>query len=333
MTGLSIATSFLSPSLARDSARIRDQIMTASNELASLQVSDIGKKIGGDYTHLAAIDFELSRMQAYKTIADQSNLYAGGVQTALEKIDSEATNLAKSIMGSHGSGLENTRATILAAGSAAFEGAVGALNTQIGGRYLFSGNAFNTAPLPDANRIVEILQAEVAGISDPVDFEAAIDTWFYDPAGFSALYAGGLTGAVTKLSNDLSVDLSVSAVDARIIDTIKDLAKISVMHGGGLSGSPESQVEILISSAGTLIASAQDRIDLSAQFGLVHASVEKIRLGSSADIAILETSKMSISSIDPYDASVKVLDFENQMKTIYEVTGRLAALRLTDYLR
>ncbi len=333
MTILSIGDLSQSFMMRRQTGTLKDALQTLSQEMTTGIVSDSTRATKGDFSQLNAVTASITQLTSYSTATNEASLYAGAMQTALGVVGDLATGLSSALL----QGVTLVQAdTIDILGHDAegrFKTAVSALNTRLGDRALFAGVATDRNALADPETILTALDGVISGGLTVGDVTTAIDAWFSSPTGFSAIaYLGGTPLDALPISSGEVADLSITAADDGLRDTLKGLATAAMLNRGAFSGQPEARAQLAQRAGETLLAAQPKRINTAAALGLVEARIAETATRNANERSSLELARNAIVTVDPYETATRLQDAQNQLETLFAVTARLSRLSLTDYL-
>jgi flagellar hook-associated protein 3 FlgL len=332
MTRISVGDASLTNILARQGAELRSQIQRASQEVATGKPTDIGQALRGDFSPLLAIDASLSRLAAYKSSATDAAFQVAAQQSAIAGLSSLASGITMTLLGSRDFPTPAQVNTVAADARGRLASAVGLLNTQASGRAVFSGVATDTAPLGSADDILTALLSAATGATTAGQVAAAVTTWFADPLGYEAFYLGGASLSAAPIAPGEAAEMSTTALDPTIRDTLEGFAMAALIDRGVLAGNPEERAR-LAQTAGQKVHTTEDgRITLAARIGVVEAQVEAARTRNGAEETALGILRSDIGSVDPYEAATRLETVRAQLESLYLVTARVSRLSLVEYL-
>jgi len=211
--------------------------------------------------------------------------------------------------------------------------AIGLLNTQASGRAVFSGVATGTVPLGALEDMLTALQAAAAGATTAGQVTAAVNGWFADPLGFGAFYQGGGPLSPTPIAQGEAADLSTTAMDPALRDTLAGFAMAALIDRGVLAADATERGRLAQQAGQQLTSTADARTTLQARIGTVEAQIEAARTRNSAEETSLGILRSEIGSVDPYEAGTRLEAIRSQLESLYLVTARVARLSLAEYLR
>ncbi len=319
--------------LSRRNATLKDSIQTLSTEATTGLVVDTTGRVNGDFVPLAGIEASLTQLDAYHSVTTETGLAAGQMQVALNSIADNGSALSSALLAA-ASGNSPTRINALGFDAdQKLQAAMSALNTRVAERSLFSGQATDKGAVTDSETMMSALTTAVSGAISAADVETAVNNWFSDPAGYTATaYQGGPPLAAVAVSPDQKAQIDVTAVDPAVVSMIKGLAMASLLQRGVLAGDDASRAD-LAKRAGESLASAQtDYAAMTARLGTTEATIVNAGVQNDAAKTSLETARLGLLSVDPYETAAQLQQAQTQLETLYSITARLSRLSLVNYL-
>ncbi|WP_050525283.1 flagellin [Pseudorhodobacter ferrugineus] len=322
--------------LRRMTTSLKQQANTAAQELTTGYSANIGQKLGGDLTRFSALESTLSRLKGYRFATDTAATTANAMQSVFGQIDSLTQDLGGALLTA--ANAENPQAlqSLISDAGARFASVLAALNTKVGDKTLFAGIASDGPAVAGVDVILSALEADIAGAgaSTAGDIEAAVQSWFDDPAGFEAVgYLGGPSAGSLSISAEDRVDLGFTAVDPVMRDTLKSLAMVALVGRGAVVPDSATGVQIVQIAGTSLFANQSDRTYRAADLGMQQARIEQAQTRNQAETSALELARSNLLAVDPYEAATRMEAAQTQLETLYSVTARLSRLRLVDFLR
>lgn len=333
MTRISVGDASLTNILARQGADLRNQVNRASQEVASGKHTDIGAALRGDFSPLLAIDASLSRLSAYASNTTDAAFQTAAQQSAIAGLSQLASGISTTLLGAKDYSTPAQIATLGADAKGRLASAIGLLNAQVSGRAVFSGVATDTPPLGSVEDMLTALQTAATGATTAGQVTAAVTTWFADPLGFGAFYQGGDPLSPAPIAAGESADLSTTAMDQALRDTLAGFAMAALIDRGVLAGDSTERGRLAQQAGRTLTTTEDARTTLSARIGTVEAQIEAARTRNSAEETSLGILRSDIGSVDPYEAGTRLQTIQSQLEALYLVTARVSRLSLAEYLR
>jgi flagellar hook-associated protein 3 FlgL len=333
MTRISVGDASMTNILARQGADLRGQVQRASQEVTSGKHVDIGASLRGDFSPLLAIDANLSRLAAYGTNTTDAAFQTAAQQSAISGLSQLASGISTTLLGAKNFSTPAQIDTLAADAKGRLASAIGLLNTQASGRAVFSGTATDTVPLGSVEDMLTALQTAATGATTAGQVSAAVNGWFADPLGFGAFYQGGASLSPAPIAPGEAADLSTTAMDQTLKDTLAGFAMAALIDRGALAGDPAERARLAAAAGQQLLSTEDARTTLAARIGTVEAQIETARTRNSAEETSLGILRSEIGSVDPYEAATRLQTVQSQLESLYLVTARVSRLSLTEYLR
>ena len=333
MTRISAGDASLTNILARQGAELRAQVQRASIEVTTGRQTDVAQALRGDIAPLLAIDASLSRLAAFKTTTSDAAFQAGAQQSAIAGLSSLAEGITTTLLGARDFPTPAQVNSAAADARARLESVIGLLNTQASGRAVFSGVATDTVPLGTSDDLLAALEAAAAGSTTAGQVAAAVVNWFADPLGFGTFYQGGTPLSPAPIAPGEGADLSTTALDPSIRDTLAGFAMAALIDRGMLASNAEERSRLAQRAGQELLVSENARIGLASRIGTVESQIESARSRNAAEGTALGILRSDIGSVDPYEAATRLETARAQLESLYLVTARVSRLSLVDFLR
>lgn len=322
--------------LRRLTTSMKQQANTAAQELTTGYTANIGRKLGGDLTRLSALEGTLSRLKGYRVATNSTTTTANAMQSVFSQIDNLTQGVGTSLLTAVNAGNPQVLQGLITDATARFDSVLASLNTKVGDKTLFAGIASEGPAVASSDVILSAIEAAVtgAGATSAGDIEAAVTSWFDDPAGFATIgYLGGPAAGAIAVSAEDKVDLGFTAMDTAIRDTLKSLAMVALVGRSTVVPDTDTGVQIAMSAGTSLLKNESDRTFVAANLGLAQARIEQAQTRNGAEDSALQLARSDLLAVDPYEAATRMEAAQTQLETLYSVTARLSRLRLVDFLR
>ena len=333
MTRISVGDASMTNILARQGADLRAQVSRAAQEVTTGQHTYLARALRGDVAPLLAIDASLARLGAFKTTATDAALTTAAQQSALSGLSSLAKGITTTLLGSRDFSTSVQVNAVAADARGRFASAIGLLNTEATGRAVFSGVATGTAPLGSADAMLSALETAALGATTAGQVAAAVTGWFADPLGYAAFYQGGGPLSPAPIAPGEVAELSTTALDPALRDTLAGFAMAALIDRGILPGDPSERARLAQTAGQALLTSEDARITLAARIGTVEGQVEAARTRNATEETALGILRSDIGSVDPYEAATRLETARAQLESLYLVTARVSRLSLVEFLR
>lgn len=320
--------------MRRHNLELKTTMSNLAKEVTTGVRTDLGEAVSGDFSVLAGIDRSLSTLEAYKTATTEAELTASTMQGVLGTIANLDSGIGVALISAGTTGTATIMDATLSDAATRFSTVVSVLNTNVTGRYVFSGTASDTPPLPEPEAILSTLTAELVGATDAADVIARVDSWFDDPAGFEATtYAGDTARTDIRIADRESVSIEVTALDPKLRDTMKGYAMAALLKDGLFAGDLSARSVITAAAGERIVQGDQNLAVLAADLGTVEAKIGDAATRNDAERAALELARTELIAADPYESASALEAVRSQLETLYTLTARLSSLSMTDYMR
>ncbi|RID90867.1 hypothetical protein D2N39_16370 [Gemmobacter lutimaris] len=325
-----MAQSFM---LRRHMGLVKTDLARHTQEMTTGLAADIVHQTHADLGPLTAISASLTRLDAFATVTSEMQLWSGTMQTALQAIDSRATELAPQLLSAASARQETTFAALSSDAEAAFASVVGYLNTSLDGRALFGGTVTDHPPLPNGKDLLDQIALAVDGSATVAELRDRLDSWFAAGGGLETVaWQGGAPLEPVAIAQGETAQLGPTALSDGLRETLKGLS-LAALAGRDLPGSGgDEKAAMLTAAADVLIGSGSARAGLSADLGVTEQRIADAQARNAAETTALKLAESRIRAADPYVAASRVQEAETQLQLIYALTARLSGLRLADYL-
>ncbi len=335
MNYISVGDLSLSYLNQRHNTRIKNEIARLSEELASGRKSDLSTVGGGDFAPIVDLNRSLRANAAYGTAIAEADLMASTMQDTLSSISSHSQALGPALLNAGNSASPTMIQAATSDARVRFEAVLSGLNTQVAGRYLFSGKATDTPPMADAGTIIADLKLAVAGASTAADVEAAVDAWFDTPGGgYETVAYQGSTSPLERmqLSDSDTVALGLTAADGRVRQVLKGFALAALVSDGVLAGNTQERAALTLKAGERLLGGDSSLALLRADVGTAQARIEAASARNASERSALEITRSKLTSADPYKTATELESARTQLESIYRLTARLSRLSLSEFL-
>ena len=321
-------------SMQSRNAALKTDIQRLTLELASGTVSDVRAAIGGNTAYINDIERSLTKLDSYDLASREAAQFATGMQDALSRVHDVSTGFRNTLLTTSGATLGESSNTVISQARGALEDVVGALNTSIGGRSLFAGNATDTSPIASPDILLADLSAAMAGAGTVDDMLAAAAAWFDDPAGFGVTgYLGSDTAiAPISISDENTAQFDVRGDDPEIRHVLKSLALVTIANDPTLALTTAQQSELLEKVTPDALGANGGIIDLQTSIGFSESRIESNIVQQSAERSTLEIARSELLSVNPYETATELEQVQFQLQSLYAITSRMSQLSLVNFL-
>ncbi len=288
-------TALISASL-RTQAKMADQ---QNQESTGLKSTTFGG-LGGDASSLLRLSSQSARLTADNTAANVASNYVQSAYSTVGDIADLASTI-KSQLAAQISGANLDSSSLATYAQGWLDDLQTQLNSQVGGVYLFGGEATDQAP---------------------VDFSSAS----YDPttAGNTGYYQGADTNRSFTSVDGAKVQLSVTAQSSGFEELARALS--SIIANPSDSATLSSAFD-LVGSAVTDIGSSQEALGVQA------SQLSSLVSRNGTKIDTLGDLTTQLKGADLAQAAVLVTNYQTQLEALYSTISTLSSVSLMQYLR
>lgn len=280
----------------RTQAKMADQQTQESTGLKSTTYGGLG----GDAASLLRLSSQSARLTADNTAANVAANYVQSAYSTVGDIGDLATTI-KSQLAAQISGANLDSSSLATYAQGWLDDLQTQLNSQVGGVYLFGGEAVDQAP---------------------VDFSSSN----YDPttAGNTGYYQGADTGRTFTSVDGTKIPLSVTAQASGFEELARALSSIIANPGDSTT----------LSSAFDLVGSAVTDIGASQQaLGVQASQLSSLVSQNGTKIDTLDDLTSKLKGADLAQAAVLVTNYQTQLQALYSTISTLSSVSLLQYLK
>lgn len=312
---------------------LRNQADSAAESATTGLAADKARHLGGATLAITLLERKSSLLVQHQRGISEAAVLAGASQATLERIQEQSVDLANDLAISPQLQNSSQIQALSLDASRVFVDTVNALNSSIAGRYLFSGSATQTKPLPDGAVFLDLIRADLAGAASAADVLAGVDAWFDALSGsFDAVYQGSTDGFMTMpLSSETTAVFALRADGETPRTVLRALAKTALAESAGLSLPEQSQV--LEAGRAELLQVDQWLTEERAGLGLTEARIADAASATEADIARIELDRLTLIGVDQFEAAAEFEAAQQQLDVFYRIAARQSRTSLAEYLR
>lgn len=322
--------------LRRDTARVKGDLNRLTSEMTSGRIASLNSALRGQFGPLAGISRSLALVDAALSSNATAARVAEGQQLALEAVQDAASTSGPEFLEAASSGNELQFSVLARTATDHFQQVLGAMNTQIEGKAVFAGAAFDGPALANAERILTDLEAALSGTIGPADAIATVRAWFDDPGGgFESVAYLGATEPMSEIviAPGETARLDITAADPALRDTLRGLALGALLDRGLFDGDASAQKDVMQHAGETLISAADAVTTRRAGLGFIEERIDAARIRTEAETTGLTIARAALIEADPYETALRLQEVQVQLETIYALTARLSNLSLAMVLR
>ncbi|MGY6411735.1 MAG: flagellin [Alkalilacustris sp.] len=330
--------------LRRQTATLKSALTRHSQELTTGKAADPLRKLRGDTVVIASLERSRLALEAYEMATIEAELHTANQQRVLERLRVQGMDVGGQLL-LFGTAVPAPMIdTAGRMGRGAFEDAISALNTQVGGRYIFSGVQSDKPALASADHILAELRVATAGATSAAEVAQIVFDWFtpgHPNEGFmaEAFTLDATAKGPVALSPNERITMTATAARPELRELLGGLALAALVveeDATGtvlLDGRPEERAQLL-ASAGLQLASAPVGVTaLAGELGDTEARIEAARTRNANERTALELALNRLVAVDSYDAAVRLEETRVRIESLFTLTARLQRMSLTEFLR
>lgn len=311
---------------------LKSQSEEARVEIVTGQKANLKNALAGDIGDAQLLRKAINDIAVYQLSANRALGRATFAQAALEDAATDATALGADL--SSALGFED-EARIAQAGAQAAQdlrGAFASFNQRYEGRALFGGDAVDQTPLADADNLLNDIRTLYAASPDIIAFDAALDSYFNDPAGgfMTNIYQGGDGDAPrAEVSEGEIVAYSAKVDEAPIRSLLRNLAVAAVAAESPTAPLREAALN---ESANGLLAAETDLVSIRARIGVAESTIQNSLDRLNAEETVLSASYNEMIGVDQFEVASRLQQLETQLQTSFILTARISQLSLANFI-
>jgi flagellar hook-associated protein 3 FlgL len=304
-------------------------------EISSGQVTDPGKRLGGDYSHLIDIDRNLARLEGYSIAATEANLFASSTQSRLERLQDITGSLSNNMLLATTSTDHKVQTNASQQARADLADVMGILNGGVAGKSLFAGVDTDTVPLESDNLLMSELKTVLTGLTSAADIMQAAEDWFEDPAGFRAVIYRGSDQSLSpiQVASGQHVVLSLRADNPDFRDMLLNMAVVALSTDSDLNITTENRQGLFQQTSANFLENNDNLTTLRADLGYAESRIEEATTRNETARTSLEYARTALLETDPYETATRLESVQFQLEALYATTVRTSGLSLLAFLK
>ncbi|MCQ8184919.1 hypothetical protein [Parvularcula maris] len=316
---------------SRGIAGLRAQLDRSSLEMVTGRTSDPLRAVRGDQETILRSQSALDQAEADSA---RLKVLGGRYQVAATTLRSVA-ELGQSVIGAAlaaadgSSGIDAERFA-QAQARTSIGSVLGALEARFGGRALFGGALGSGQVTQGFAALQTELDTALTGAVSAADVRTAIEGVFADGGAYETnIYLGEGQAADSQLAHGKPLGSLPSASAAPIRQMLSGMSMVL-----RTDQVPTAEREAFLQEAAELMQAALENIIAEeASVGLSIQSITREETALERRLFDAESSLEAVLGRDPFEAASETQSLEARLQAAYTVTGRLGALRLTNFLR
>ncbi|MBK8176278.1 MAG: hypothetical protein IPK66_13745 [Rhodospirillales bacterium] len=227
---------------------------------------------------------------------------------------------------------DTERNALINTAKSAFNSVLNALQTAVGGRALFSGDATSTSPMVSTQ--YTDVQANISGLANPLDasaVETEIQTFYATSSNF---YQGGNAIPPTPIDQYQKIDYGILASDQSFQNILQGLATMALTPEPNGVDTTDAQYTTVIRNAAALLTSGVGQANaLISANGTNQALVDSTTTHHETTLAMLQSQINDIEQTDVAQAASQLSLLRTQLEATYSMTAQINQLSLVNYIR
>jgi flagellar hook-associated protein 3 FlgL len=319
----------------RHSANLQARIGQLTQELSTGRTSNVTRSLNASFGHLADVEHQIALNTAHKTAATEASVQAGAMQTVLDLVQTQVTELSGTAMLT-GDGMDGPAlGTAASTARGSLNSIVAALNTGIAGRPVFGGTVLDNAPLISADDMMDIVLAAVSTAGDAASVIGALDAFFDSPGGGfeTDVYTGGNQDfSAFQLGGGESVYLSIRADDEALRAVLKDTVMAVLAGESSLLLNHGERLSLLQKAGDSMLSSIDGLTRVRSDLGAAESRIDQSVARIGAERTSLSIARNELMSVDLFETATALEQAQFQLETIYTLTARTSRLNLVNFL-
>ncbi len=324
-------------SLRRANSALRNDIQALSKAVTTGVHADIPRHLGGDTLDLSRLEGGIRETEAFRRTTREAAATASGMQAAFGILQDIADTSSANMLSDTSLAVEHTLQSVASVADSQLGSAIDALNTNVGGRFLFSGMKANTPPIISASDLIAQAQSVIAGATSPAEAVQRLDTWFTGAVGSGGFsdnaYNGSLEGG-SKFGIDASttIQFEQTANDQGIRRTLLGLTLGALVSRGAFAGDLAAQAAMMRAGGAALMKGSTSITQSRAALGSHEQTIERTAVRVENLAAELMIERTNLISVDTYEVGSRLVQSEATLEALYAMTARLSGLSLAKHL-
>ncbi|MEM9705818.1 MAG: hypothetical protein AAF850_07045 [Pseudomonadota bacterium] len=319
--------------LGRSINLLRRDADVAREEFVTSRVQDITKATNGDVGSVHLLTKSLADNQATQRNLTLAQNRTAFTQDVLSNLSSEAARIGTEVIAANGIDADFTLQTLSTDAAATLRTIFANLNANFSERAVFGGDRTDRPPLADPETLLTDVRAILTAGPDKATIDAALDTYFNDPAGGfqTTIYQGGENDApAVEIAPGVRIDVSVRADAQPIKDLIRSFAVIAERDNVNVPG--DEATEILSEAASGALNADKDLVQVRASIGVNEQRIADSQGRFETEETLLQNLLNDRTLRDQFEAANQLQLLETQIEASYLITSRLANLTLANFL-
>lgn len=305
-----------------------------SAELTSGRIADPARRLTTDMVVLSDVTRRHALSEQYLQTNRETSHMLDMAQTTVTSVQETAERFVETLIVTAQDGHARVPEFIGLEAEAALASIADRLNVSVAGRQIFSGQATQTQPLPNASDLRDIMMSVVSGATSAAEVEARVDAYFAEGGAFeTTTYAGAVEGmepvsvsGSTRVGMDLRADLPAFREIFR--------ATMLTVAAKELVGISRADQDRLADSSFDVAVNARDMlVSLSGEIGILQEQLEIGRSEIQAELSATDIVRTELLAVDPFETASRLEDVNTRLEFLYAITARSRNLSFLEFMR
>lgn len=276
---------------------------------------------------------KITHLSAYATAGVEVSLKLEQLNLALSHNQNALSNFGDRLDVLKNSARTGISEAISLESKAAAQTMISALQTKVGGAYIFGGVDGSRVPITDFENLYTDLHKTLSGSASISEFRHRVDQYFdpeTSPYKTQMLNLESKGQSETQVSKNSTLPDGLDLFQPEIIAGIKAVMSIAIA-----SSEPEFaeyRDQEISRYSNTYRARSDDLISLQSKIGIRQNRLENIKAENQAEKHALELFLSNELSTDTAEAITQFQNAQTQLEALYNVTARLSQLSLVKFL-
>jgi flagellar hook-associated protein 3 FlgL len=325
--------------------KLQANLVKANKELVSGREADVGLKLGYKTGTTLSLRQDRAELDALTDSNTSALLRIKSTTKVLDQVRTTADKFMDALIAT-----PMSQASVQAIGYQArtnLDGLISALNTNVGGQFIFGGLSSQEKPLNSyaggaAKAAVDAaftagfgFGQNAAGVSaiTPLQMEKFLDDSFanlFKGGGWEQWSNASSENIQSRISPQEKLEASANANDEAIQ---KLTMAYTMIFDLGLSNLNDQTREVLVNRAiETFSAAITGLTGMQAKLGTVQEKIEQAGERMSLQKDILDEKITHLEAVDPAEAKIRIDQLSTQLQTSYSLTAQLKNLSLINFI-
>lgn len=323
--------------MRRNNSGLRQEMRQLSGEVTTGIRRDIPKHLSGNLTRLAKIEQKIMTSATYLRTNTEAKAMTSGMQSALDLIGKLAKDTAGNVLSTETLDTEDGLQSVAKTIESQLASTVSALNTDIGGRFIFSGTKIDSRPLISKDDLITQAETVIAGVTTAEEAVRKLRDWFEASPGGNGFIDAAYQGETDKrvsfaVEPGRSVTVSQTAVDDGPRKIMFGLT-LGVLVSRGAFNNDHNAQRTLMQAGGKALLDGNRKLTFSrAELGANQQIIEHAETRHNTASLNLKIERSNLVSVDRYEAGSRLVRASAQLDSLFAVTARLSNLSLANHL-